>query len=116
MMILQECKRISPKSGKRKTWGRALAEGTKSVVLDCAQDENHLHVGISQNVFHEKQMEVDRGVLVLKRDKNRLRLLEECLSAPSCDLEELRRAIMLKRVPWKHLLDKLPKHSLQTKR
>ena len=50
-----------------------------------------------QNVFHEKQMEVDRGVLVLKREKDRLRLLEECSSAPPCDLEEMRRAMMLKR-------------------
>ena len=50
-----------------------------------------------QNVLHEKQMEVDRGVLVLKREKDRLWLLEECSYAPSCDLEELRRAMMLKR-------------------
>ena len=49
-----------------------------------------------QNAFHEKQMEVDRGVLVLKREKDRSRLLE-CSSAPPCDLEELRRAMMLKR-------------------
>ena len=38
-------------------------------------------------------MEVDRGVLVLNREKNRLRLLEECSLAPPRDLEELRRAI-----------------------
>ena len=42
-------------------------------------------------------MEVARGVLVLKREKDRLRLLEECSSVPPCDLEELRRAMMLKR-------------------
>ena len=46
-----------------------------------------------QNIIHEKQMEVDRGVLVLKREKNKLRLLEECSLAPPRDLEELRRAI-----------------------
>ena len=42
-------------------------------------------------------MEVDRGVVVLKCEKDRLRLLEECSSAPQCDLEELRHAKMLKR-------------------
>ena len=42
-------------------------------------------------------MEVDRGVLVLKRETDRLRLQEESSSAPPCDLEELRRAMMLKR-------------------
>ena len=47
-----------------------------------------------QNVFHEKKMEVDRGVLVSSVEKDRLRLLEECSSAPPCDLEELRRAMM----------------------
>ena len=31
------------------------------------------------------------GVLMLKREKDRLRLLEECSSAPPRDLEELRR-------------------------
>ena len=46
-----------------------------------------------QNVIHEKQMEVDRCVLVLKRAKDTLRLLEECSFAPPRDLEELRRAI-----------------------
>ena len=46
-----------------------------------------------QNVLHEKQMEVDRSVLALKREKDTLRLFEECSSAPPRDLEELRRAI-----------------------
>ena len=50
-----------------------------------------------QNVLHEKQMEVDRGVLVLKCEENRIQLLEDCSSVPPCDLEELRRAMMLKR-------------------
>ena len=45
-----------------------------------------------QNVLHEKQIEDDRGVLVLKREKDRLLLLEECSSAPPCDLEDLLRA------------------------
>ena len=50
-----------------------------SVVLDRAYDENHLHVGTSSERFaQKKQIEEDRGVLV---------------SAPPCDLEELRRAI-----------------------
>ena len=42
-------------------------------------------------------MEIDRGVLVLKSEKDKLRLHEECSSAPPYDLEELRRAMMLKR-------------------
>ena len=42
-------------------------------------------------------MEVDRDVLVLKREKDRLRLLEESSSAPPCDLDEMRRAMMQKR-------------------
>ena len=45
------------------------------------------------NVFHEKQMVVDRRVLVLKREKDKLRLLVECSFAPRHDLAELRRAI-----------------------
>ena len=37
-----------------------------------------------QNVIHEKQMEVDdRGVLVLKREKDKLRLLEEWFECSS---------------------------------
>ena len=36
-------------------------------------------------------MEVDRCVLVLKREKEKLRLLEECSFVPPRDLEELRR-------------------------
>ena len=51
-----------------------------------------------QNVFHgKKQMEVDRGVLALKCEKDRKRMLEQCSSALPCDFEELRRAMMLKR-------------------
>ena len=50
-----------------------------------------------QNVLHEKQRADDRGVLVLKREKDRLLLLEECSSAPPCEHEELRLAMMLKR-------------------
>ena len=61
------------------------------------QDEDHLHVGMSQKVLHQKQMEVDRGVLVLKREENRIQLLEDCSSVPPCDLQEWRRAMMLKR-------------------
>ena len=45
------------------------------------------------NVIHEKQMEVDRCVRVRWRENDRLRLLEECSSAPPRDLAELRRAI-----------------------
>ena len=41
-----------------------------------------------QNIIHGKQMEVDRCFLVLKGEKDRLRLV-----APPRDLEELRRAI-----------------------
>ena len=46
-----------------------------------------------QSVIHQKQMKVDRGVVVLKSEKNKLRLFEECSFAPPRDLEELRRAI-----------------------
>ena len=44
-----------------------------------------------QNDIHKKQMEVDRRVLVLKREKDKLRLLEECSFVPPHDLEVLRR-------------------------
>ena len=46
-----------------------------------------------QNVSHEKQMDVDRRVVVLEREKDKLPLLEECSFAPRRDLAELRRAI-----------------------
>ena len=46
-----------------------------------------------QNIIHEKQVEVDRCVQMLKRETEKLRLLEECSFAPPRDLEELRRAI-----------------------
>ena len=46
-----------------------------------------------QNVFHEKHMEVDRYVLVLKREKEKLRLLGECSFVPPHDLEVLRRHV-----------------------
>ena len=36
-----------------------------------------------QNVIYEKQIEVDRCVLVLKREKEMLRLYEECSFVPS---------------------------------
>ena len=46
-----------------------------------------------QNVIHEKQIEVDRCVIVLKRGKEKLRLLEECSFVRPHELEELRRHI-----------------------
>ena len=45
-----------------------------------------------QHIIHEKQVEVDRCVRVLKRDTEKLRLLEKCSYVPPRDLEELRRA------------------------
>ena len=46
-----------------------------------------------QNMIHEKQVEVDRCVRVLKRETEKLRLLEECSFVLPRDLEELRRVI-----------------------
>ena len=41
-----------------------------------------------QTVLHKnREIEVDRGVLVLKHEKGRKLLLEESSSAPPCDLE-----------------------------
>ena len=42
-----------------------------------------------QNIIHEKQMEVDRCVLVLKCETEKLRLLEECSFVPPRGIEEL---------------------------
>ena len=69
---------------------RPLKEFTEPVYNQVHQEQL---VASLQNIIHEKQMEVDRCVLVLKRERDRLRLLEECSSAPPRDLEELRRAI-----------------------
>ena len=41
-----------------------------------------------QKVMHETQIEEDRGFLMLKREESSILLLEECSSAPPCDLEE----------------------------
>ena len=49
-----------------------------------------------QNVVHEKQMEVDRCVLVLKREK-KLRLLEECSLVHPREIEEVRRHIQARK-------------------
>ena len=46
-----------------------------------------------QNVVHEKQMEVDRCVLVLKREKEKMRLLKECSLVHPREIEEVRRHI-----------------------
>ena len=46
-----------------------------------------------QSTIHEKQVEVDCCVPVLKREKEKWRLLEECSFVPPRDLEELRRNI-----------------------
>ena len=41
-----------------------------------------------QKVMHETQIGDDRGVMVPKREESSILLLEECSSAPPCDLEE----------------------------
>ena len=52
--------------------------------------QSSLRWNLFQNVIHEKQMEVDRCVFVFKREKEKLRLLEDCSCVPPHDLEVLR--------------------------
>ena len=69
-----------------------VAEETTQFVSELSSEELSA-LEFLQNITHEKQVEVDRCVPVLKREKEKLRLLEECSFVPPHDLEELRRAV-----------------------
>ena len=53
-----------------------------------------------QNITHEKQVEVDRCVPVLKREKEKLRLLEECSFVPHTTLRNCDVPFELERMLW----------------
>ena len=61
--------------------------------LDEPSSEEPSALEFLQNIIHETPVEVDRCVLVLRREKEKLRLLEECSFVPPRDLAELRRHI-----------------------
>ena len=73
--------------------GTARCRSDDPVLLMSPVLNNSLCWNFFESIVHEKQVEVDRCVLVLKREKEKWRFLEDCSFVPPRDLEELRRHI-----------------------
>ena len=69
-----------------------VAEETTQFVDEPSSEELSA-LEFLQCIIHEKQVEVDRCVPVLKCEKEKLRLLEVCSFVPPRDLKQLRRHI-----------------------